>query len=270
MPWENIGGRAEFITFSLDGSSSYWNPISWFTALRGGRAGTSLHAERGPPLPPPMSARRCPEAPAAPEEAGPVEFRDPVVRHELKRASVWIGLVLAIVGVIVLAQPLLLIFAGIVLAAMLDGGTRLLGRVLPIGRGWRLAIVTLAAVGFVVWTFYFAGTELVAQAERLRETRHPPGRPHPRLGERHGHLFQGGVDVQQLGGQLMGSLGRLGSAVSSALGAVTSAGDDPRHRHLHRGRAAPLPARRRLDAAAATAATASTAPPSGWASPCAG
>ena len=52
VPWENIGGRAEFITFSLDGSSSYWNPISWFTALRGGRAGTSLHAERGPPLPP--------------------------------------------------------------------------------------------------------------------------------------------------------------------------------------------------------------------------
>jgi signal peptidase I len=52
VPWENLGGRAEFITFSLDGSSSYWNPISWFTALRGGRAGTSLHAERGPPLPP--------------------------------------------------------------------------------------------------------------------------------------------------------------------------------------------------------------------------
>ena len=49
VPWENLGGRAEFITFSLDGSSSYWNPISWFTALRGGRAGTSLHAERGPP-----------------------------------------------------------------------------------------------------------------------------------------------------------------------------------------------------------------------------
>jgi signal peptidase I len=51
VPWENLGGRAEFITFSLDGSSSYWNPISWFTALRGGRAGTSLHAERGPPPP---------------------------------------------------------------------------------------------------------------------------------------------------------------------------------------------------------------------------
>jgi len=46
VPWENVGGRAEVITFSLDGSSQYWNPISWFTALRGGRTGTSLHPER--------------------------------------------------------------------------------------------------------------------------------------------------------------------------------------------------------------------------------
>ena len=51
VPWENIGGRAEFITFSLDGSSSYFNPISWFTALRGGRAGSSLHADRAGPAP---------------------------------------------------------------------------------------------------------------------------------------------------------------------------------------------------------------------------
>ena len=43
IPWENIGGRAEFITFSLDGTSKLWNPISWITALRPGRAGTSLH-----------------------------------------------------------------------------------------------------------------------------------------------------------------------------------------------------------------------------------
>jgi signal peptidase I len=42
VPWENIGGRAEFITFSLNGTSKWWNPISWFEALRPGRAGTSL------------------------------------------------------------------------------------------------------------------------------------------------------------------------------------------------------------------------------------
>ena len=42
VPWENIGGRAEFITFSLDGSTQWWNPISWVKALRPGRAGRSL------------------------------------------------------------------------------------------------------------------------------------------------------------------------------------------------------------------------------------
>jgi signal peptidase I len=47
VPWENIGGRAELITFSLDGTSDWWNPISWFTAMRGGRAGSSLNAKKG-------------------------------------------------------------------------------------------------------------------------------------------------------------------------------------------------------------------------------
>ena len=42
VPWENIGGRAEFITFSLDGTTVWWNPLTWFEAFRSGRAGTSL------------------------------------------------------------------------------------------------------------------------------------------------------------------------------------------------------------------------------------
>jgi signal peptidase I len=41
VPLSNIGGRAEFITFSLDGTTSL-NPLTWFTSLRGGRAGTTL------------------------------------------------------------------------------------------------------------------------------------------------------------------------------------------------------------------------------------
>ena len=44
VPWENIGGRAEFITFSLDGSLQWWNPVSWVQSLRSGRAGDSLRA----------------------------------------------------------------------------------------------------------------------------------------------------------------------------------------------------------------------------------
>jgi signal peptidase I len=39
--WENIGGRAEFITFSLDGTTGL-NPVTWFSSFRDGRAGNSL------------------------------------------------------------------------------------------------------------------------------------------------------------------------------------------------------------------------------------
>ncbi|KQM35950.1 signal peptidase I [Sphingomonas sp. Leaf10] len=46
VPWENIGGRAEFITFSLDGTTSL-NPATWFSSFRSGRAGTSLVPSRG-------------------------------------------------------------------------------------------------------------------------------------------------------------------------------------------------------------------------------
>lgn len=45
VPVENIGGRAEFITFSLDGSAG-WSPLSWFDSLRSGRAGDSLHPDK--------------------------------------------------------------------------------------------------------------------------------------------------------------------------------------------------------------------------------
>ncbi len=41
VPLSDVGGRAEFITFSLDGSES-WNPLSWWGALRGGRAWRTL------------------------------------------------------------------------------------------------------------------------------------------------------------------------------------------------------------------------------------
>jgi len=45
VPWENLGGRAELITFSVDGSGT-WNPLTWWGSFRPGRAGTSLHAQR--------------------------------------------------------------------------------------------------------------------------------------------------------------------------------------------------------------------------------
>ena len=75
------------------------------------------------------------------ERPGPAEFRDPLVLREMQRASVWFGIAIAIAGVIYLSQPLLLIVGGLLFAVLLDGGVRLLGRWLPIPRGWRLMIV---------------------------------------------------------------------------------------------------------------------------------
>jgi signal peptidase I len=45
VPLENIGGRAEFITFSLDGSAS-WNPFTWWSALRDNRSWSTLRAHK--------------------------------------------------------------------------------------------------------------------------------------------------------------------------------------------------------------------------------
>ena len=42
VPYENLGGRAEFLTFSLDGDATL-NPLTWWGSLRSGRAGLSLH-----------------------------------------------------------------------------------------------------------------------------------------------------------------------------------------------------------------------------------
>jgi predicted PurR-regulated permease PerM len=155
------------------------------------------------------------------EEAGPTELRDPIVRTELKRAFVWIGLTLAVILVWILAQPLLLILGGIVFASMLDGGTRLLGRILPIGRGWRLAIVSVLAVAFIVATIWLAGVQLTAQASTFTATVTAQANRILAWAGTHG-FTPGEIQIDQLSQQLMGGLGRLTSAVSSAIGAVTS------------------------------------------------
>ncbi len=45
VPVENLVGRASMIFWSTDGSSSYFRPWTWFSALRGNRVGDSLSAQ---------------------------------------------------------------------------------------------------------------------------------------------------------------------------------------------------------------------------------
>jgi predicted PurR-regulated permease PerM len=154
------------------------------------------------------------------ERPGPAEFRDPVVRRELQKASVWFGLALLIIGVIVLAQPLLLIVGGAIFAVFLDGGARLLGRYLPIPRGWRLVLTLILGFGFIGWVFWFAGTTIAAQAEALRVVVTAQFNRLMEFAGSLGLLPQG--QATNIGTQLLGSVGRLTSAVGTAIGAITS------------------------------------------------
>ena len=165
-----------------------------------------------------MAARK-PE-PARAEQPGPTDLSSELVRVEARKAAVWLGMALAIVAVILLAQPIMLIIGGMVFAVILDGGTRLLGRVLPIGRGWRLAIVTLAGFGFIAWTFYFAGTTLAEQAGALRIVIAEQSSKLLAYLSAAGLLPDGGIP--SVGTQLFGGIGRLTSAVSTVVGAISS------------------------------------------------
>ena len=156
------------------------------------------------------------------ERPGPSDISDATVILEVRKAAVWIGMALLAAGVIVLSQPILLIIGGMVFAVILDGGTRLLGRVLPIARGWRLAIVTLAGFGFIGWVFYFAGTSLAAQANELRDVISLQWQRLMQYAVEWDLMPAGGAGIQSFTQQIMGGVGRLTSAVSTAIGAVTS------------------------------------------------
>jgi predicted PurR-regulated permease PerM len=155
------------------------------------------------------------------ERPGPAEFRDPLVRREMAKAAVWLGMALAIVGIVVLAQPLLLIIGGAIFAVFLDGGTRLLGRYLPIPRGWRLMLTIILGFGFIGWVFYFAGTTIAAQFEALRLV---VAAQFNRLLEFAASLgLMPKAPPSNLGSDILGGVGRLTSALGTAIGAVTSA-----------------------------------------------
>jgi predicted PurR-regulated permease PerM len=155
------------------------------------------------------------------EEMGPTELTDPVIRTELKKATVWIGLASLVVALVWLAQPILLIIGGLVLAAMFDGGARLLGRVLPIPRGFRLTIVVLGVFGFIYWTFVFTGSELAAQAATLQSV------IEAQIETIGNQLAAAGFnisaeDVKGFGTQILNSVGRVTAAVTSVVGTLTN------------------------------------------------
>ena len=89
------------------------------------------------------------------------------------------------------SDAILLIFAGILFAAFLDAVARLLGEVLPWGRGVRLAMVCIVLGAVLVAAIIWGGTTIATQGNQLAAT----------LREQANHVLdwlrQYGVDVPQ-------------------------------------------------------------------------
>jgi putative permease len=155
------------------------------------------------------------------QSAGPSDFNDPLTIREAKKAAVWIGMATLVVLTIFMAQPLLVIFGGLVFAAMIDGGTRLLGRVLPIGRGWRVGMVLLGAVAFIGWVMYFAGSQIAAQAAALPATINAQALRGLAWLREHNVDIQF-ENVQGIAEKALSGVGPLTSAVGGLIGGLTT------------------------------------------------
>ena len=99
----------------------------------------------------------------------PTRIANPEIRLEVQRAVAWVSVIGLAVLCVYISQSLLVIFGGLVFAALIDGGARLLGKVLPIGRGLRIGIVLLLSMLSLVWLFYFAGSQISQEAAQFPE-----------------------------------------------------------------------------------------------------
>jgi len=163
---------------------------------------------------------------ASPQTSGPTDIRDGLIRQEAKRAAVWMGMAALIGLAIYLAQPLMVIFGGIVFAAMIDGGQRLLARVVPLPRAFRIALVLVATVLFLVWLALFAGSQIAAQAAALPSLVAAEAQRLSDLARSHGLLAQR-IDIPTLSARvaehLAGGVGPLTRALGGLFGGFTTA-----------------------------------------------
>ncbi len=128
-----------------------------------------------------------------------------------------------LVGLVVLAvyisQSLLVIFGALVFASLVDGGARLLGRVLPIGRGWRIGIVLASSTAFLLWLSLFAGSQISQEAAQF------PSIVEEQAGQLFAWMreqgFQIDMDtVQSMAGQAVSGFGSITRALGGLLGGL--------------------------------------------------
>ncbi len=157
----------------------------------------------------------------APVPASPIEFSSRG-RNALTDAAVWLGLAAALFLGWHVASSLLLILAGIVFAAGLQGGERLLGRVWH-GKRWvRLSAIIILFVVAVVAFLFFAGTQIAEEAGQLQTTLIKQSERLSVVAKEYGLGTGSGDPVAALKAQIGSSLGRIMTVIGGAAGVLGS------------------------------------------------
>lgn len=151
----------------------------------------------------------------------PTHIANPELRQEAGKALVWVLVVGFVLLLAYISQSLLVIFGAMVFASILDGGARLLGRILPWGRNIRLTIVLVVATAFLAWLTQYTGSQITQQAAQL------PGIVEKQLEMLVNWASANGFEIeasnlQNLAGQLMSGVGTVTRALTGVVGGLTT------------------------------------------------
>ncbi|MCP9223768.1 AI-2E family transporter [Erythrobacter sp. LQ02-29] len=156
-----------------------------------------------------------------PMGASPSFISNPLMRQEAQRAMIWAVVAGLVILAVYVSQSLLVIFGALVFAAIIDGGARLIGKVLPIGRMWRIALVLLLAVAFFVWLTYYAGSQIAQQAAALPDIVQTQTSRLVQFARENGLSVQA-QDLQSYSSQLMSGVGTVTAALTGLVGGLTT------------------------------------------------
>ncbi|XAP76833.1 AI-2E family transporter [Citromicrobium bathyomarinum] len=153
------------------------------------------------------------------DDASPAYISNPQLRLEMHKAMVWVGVIGLAALAVYISQSLLVIFAALVFASMIDGGARLIGRYLPIPRTLRIVMVLLLAIAFLLWLGYFAGSQIAEQAATL------PAIVEKQLNEIIALAQQNGMqvslsDAQSMANQVVSGVGTVTRAIGGIAGII--------------------------------------------------
>ena len=143
-------------------------------------------------------------------------------RAALTDAAIWLSCAAALFLAWKVAESLLLILAGLVFAAGLQGGERLLGKVWPVRRGIRLGVVIVLFVVAVLAFLFFAGTQIAAQAGQLQATLIAQSERLSAVAKDYGLGGTSGNPIAALKAQIGSSVGRILTVIGGAAGVVGS------------------------------------------------